>query len=177
MGKSFLVFTILIIPLAGISQRYRAVESNIRFYSEAPLEDIKAINEDAASVLDVATGDIVFSVPINKFIFEKSLMQQHFNENYLESDKYPKSLFLGSFNPEDLREGENEITVNGKLSLHGQQREISVTGTMIKGENVITAKAVFTVLLVDYKIKIPKALFYNIAEEIEVTVYFNYEKI
>ncbi len=165
----------LFLTLGANAQKYKATESHIRFFSDAPIEDIEAINKDASSVMDLETGNMVFSVPIKSFTFEKSLMQEHFNENYLESDKYPKCLFLGTMNTTDLSEGENEVTVSGTMNLHGVKKEMSATGTMTKSGDKIEAEAVFTVLLEDYKIKIPRALFHNIAEEIEVTVKFTYE--
>lgn len=173
--RSSIGYLLIVCALFASAQKYKATSSHIRFFSDAPIEDIEAINEDAASVMDLETGSIVFSVPIKSFTFEKSLMQEHFNENYLESDKYPKCLFLGKMDKVQLKEGSNRIAVTGTLDLHGVKKELSVTGTMDKTGDRIEAKAVFTVLLEDYKIKIPRALFHNIAEEIEVTVNFTYE--
>ena len=77
------------------AQKFKSTASNVHFYSDAPVEDIEATNLDAQSALDLSTGEIVFSIPIKSFTFEKSLMQEHFNENYMESDKYPRAFFKG----------------------------------------------------------------------------------
>lgn len=168
----FIPFLCLAFLCAG--QKYKAESSRIHFFSDAPMEDIEAINTKSSSVFDLATGNIVFSVPMNQFQFDKSLMQQHFNENYLESDKYPKAIFLGKMNVTGLKEGENSVLVSGEMDLHGVKKEIEVLGTMTKRGDKIAANAKFTILLKDYNIKIPKAVFYNIAEEITITIDFNY---
>ena len=104
-------------------------------------------------------------------------MQQHFNDTYLESEKFPKCLFYGKIDKASLKEGENSVTVTGEIELHGVKKEISVSGNLLKDGDEIEATAVFYLLLKDFGIKIPKAVFYNIAEEIEVTINFTYEKI
>ena len=174
MMKSVLLLFFLAAALSSIGQKYKATESHIRFFSDAPIEDIAATNEDAISIMDLETGNIVFSVPIKGFTFEKSLMQEHFNENYLESDKYPKCIFLGKLSTTDLKDGENMVSASGTLDLHGVKREVTFEGSLVKEDQNFKVTSVFTVLLKDYKIKIPRALFHNIAEEIEVTVNFTY---
>lgn len=176
MRKIVLLLSLLVV-FATNAQKFKATESRIQFFSEAPLEDIEAINEKASTVLDMTSGNIVFSIPMNQFVFEKSLMQEHYNENYLETEKYPKALFLGTLDTKELKEGENTVTVSGEMDLHGVKREISVTGTIVKNGDRLKADATFIIALADYNIKIPKAVFYNIAEEIEITVSFTYEKI
>lgn len=86
------------ILFAGIllaQTRYMTKTGYIGFYSHTPVEDIKADNNQVASILDSQTGEMVFNVLIKSFVFEKALMQEHFNENYMESDKYPKASFKG----------------------------------------------------------------------------------
>ncbi len=170
-----LIMILLMVASVGSAQQVKSVESRIHFFSDAPMEDIEAINTAASSVLDFATGNVVFSVPINRFEFAKSLMQTHFNENYLESDKYPKATFLGKMSTTDLSEGKNTVTISGEMNLHGVKRTLSVTGIMTKIGDRIQAHAEFPILLKEYNIKIPKAVFYNIAEEIAITVDFMYE--
>src|SRR5687767_8832418 len=93
---AILIFVLLIITATDTRcQKYVAEKTFISFFSDAAIEDIKADNKKTTSIFDSATGEIVFSVPINEFQFEKSLMQEHFNEKYMESDKYPKSTFNG----------------------------------------------------------------------------------
>ena len=158
----------------AFGQKYLTRNGYIKFYSEAPIENIEAVNNEVNSALDIKTGDFVFKVNMKKFEFEKSLMQEHFNENYVESDKFPYSIFTGkikNINSIDFsKNGSNLIEVQGDLTIHGKTKKISQKGTLEISNNVITGNAVFMISLDDYKIKIPKVLFYNIAETIEITV-------
>jgi hypothetical protein len=157
-------------------QTFKSVNSKIQFYSSAPIEDIEAINKKGVSAIDLANKSVAFSIPIDQFVFDKSLMQEHFNENYLESDKFPKSTFKGKLNG-TINPGENKVTASGDLTIHGVTKSVEVPGTINWANEKLTIHAKFIVKLEDYKIKIPKAVFYNIAEEIEVTIDFEYENM
>jgi hypothetical protein len=177
MGMKTRIIACILISIVGsaaFSQKLKSVESKIHFFSDAPMEDIEALNTAGLSVMDLSNGNIVFSVPISQFQFDKSLMQEHFNENYLESAKYPKSVFIGKVQPFEFKEGLNQVTVSGEMDLHGVKKEVSVNGIIVKAGERLVAHAEFKILLEDYKIKVPKAVFYNIAEEIAVTVDFTY---
>jgi len=162
--------------MAGYSsaQKFQASKSYVKFFSAAPLEDIEAVNESAKSILDLSSGELVYSISIKDFKFEKSLMQEHFNENYLESEKYPKSTLSAKIKDWNKEKGEQEVTVSGKLKIHGITKDVEVTGKLNYQDDKVTVSAKFPVQLKDYKIKIPKALFYNIAESVEVTIEFEY---
>ncbi len=172
-----LIFFALILMLGtnAVAQKYLSSESHVRFYSDAPLEDIEATNEESRSVLDLGTSKIVATVPITGFQFEKKLMQEHFNENYLESDKFPQATFSAQLGEVDWNNPEKEVTAKGEMTIHGKTNEIDLKGTVVKNGDNIVIDAVFTIELQDYKIKIPKAVFYNIAESVEVTVKFTYQ--
>ena len=161
------------LPLWG--QKYISDQGTISFFSNAPLEDIKANTEEATSVIDLATGEIAFSVPIKSFEFRKSLMQQHFNENYMDSEKYPKSTFKGKILNFKPSPGTYKATAEGQLTIKGKTNKVQVEGTVVVKEQSVELEAVFPVALKDYKIKIPKILFSNIAETVEVTVKFQYK--
>ncbi|MTI23049.1 YceI family protein [Fulvivirga sp. RKSG066] len=159
------------------AQKYKSSSSTITFFSEAPLENIDATTSEASSIFDESTSEIVFSVPINTFEFDKSLMQEHFNENYLESEKYPKATFSGKiYGYDHTSTGQQQVTAKGEMTIHGETQQVEITGTLQKSDQIeINSK--FMVTLEDYKIKIPKVLWKNIAEEVEVTVNFIYEKL
>ena len=157
------------------AQRFKSQESNIRFYSKAPIEDIEATNTEATSIIDLESKSFVFVVPIKGFTFKKQLMQEHFNENYLESDKYPKAIFKGKIENWDVGKGEASVVGKGEMSIHGVEQQVSIEGTINYSEDNVTISSVFPIELKDYKIKIPKALFYNIAEVVEVTISFQYQ--
>lgn len=177
--RAGLFLSLSIAVLMGYSQRYKTVESHIQFYSDAPMEDIFAVNEMASSIIDVETMTIAIVVPIQGFQFKKKLMQTHFNENYLESDKYPKATFKGKIENWDRRSNDSTATAKGTLEIHGVEREVAIDGiVMEEGENLLL-KTSFPIKLEDYKVKIPKAVFYKIAEVVEVTAtleYTPYEK-
>ena len=147
------------------SQRFITQEAEISFFSEAPIEDISAKNYKVSAVYDLKTNQLVFQLNISDFIFPKPLMQEHFNENYLESDKFPKASFsaiIGML---------NEVSIaTGTLKIHGESNEVEVKGALVEINDSIMIDATFTIQLKDYKIKIPKIVMYNIAEEIEVTI-------
>jgi polyisoprenoid-binding protein YceI len=153
----------------------------IRFFSNAPLEDIEAENNKVRAALDITTGEVVFMITIKDFVFDKSLMQQHFNENYMESDKYPNAQFKGKIrNLESVkfdRDGKYAVTVFGELIMHGVEKEILADGYLEVVGELITISSVFVVQTADYEIKIPKIMFSRIAEEIEVTVDADLEKL
>jgi len=150
----------------------KADATTISFFSKAPLEDIDATNKKATVVLKTTTNEIQFGVAMLSFKFPKPLMEEHFNENYVESEKYPTCTFKGKINEavDFKKDGENKITVKGTMDLHGVAKEIEIPGTLtIKGDN-ITVNANFKIKVTDYKIKVPSMYVQNIAEEVDVKV-------
>jgi polyisoprenoid-binding protein YceI len=150
----------------------------IGFYSHTPLEDIKADNNQVASVIDISTGDLVFQVLIKSFRFEKALMEEHFNENYMESEKFPKASFRGKIT--DLTSvsfsklGTYNVTVEGDLTIRDITNQITTTGTIEVVTGGINAGAKFNIVPEDYKINIPRVVRDNIAKILEVTVTMKY---
>ncbi len=160
------------------AQKYKSTSSYIHFFSDAPMEDIEAENSEAQSAFDLETGQIVFSVPIEGFIFDKSLMQEHFNENYLESHKFPKATFSGTITDYDANKSNwQDAKANGAMTIHGVENAISSEGKIRIVGNQVEIEARFPIKVADYKIKIPKVVFYNIAETVDVTIKMSYEKI
>jgi polyisoprenoid-binding protein YceI len=174
MNKISCVGFLILITLAANAQKYMTEKSLISFYSEAPVENISAKNSKSTALLDVATGQVAFSIPIIDFIFPKHLMQEHFNEKYMESEKFPKATFQGQIiNLKSDAPGLQNVTAKGKLTIHGVTREVEIPGTFeFTSDSRVLIKSAFKVLLKDYKIKIPQLLWQNIAEEIEVKVDF-----
>lgn len=171
-----LTILILVIPFSLQAQKYSVESGVITFFSDATLEDIKADNKKVASLFNSATGDIAFSVPIKEFQFEKSLMQEHFNEKYLESDKFPKASFQGKVSGFDAKaSGEQQVTTNGKLTIHGCTQDVVIPGTIQVMGAKLVMQAKFIVKLEAYKVAIPQLMWQNIAEEVEVTVNFTYK--
>lgn len=156
------------------AQKYISRSGKVTFFSSTPLENIEAFNNEAGSVVDVKTGDIVFQVPIRSFKFEKALMQEHFNENYMESAKYPKAEYkgkitnLGSVN--FAKDGTYDVQTAGKMTIHGVTKDVKIPGTITVKGNSITSSSKFKAKTADYKITIPKLMEGKIAKEVEVTI-------
>ncbi len=161
------------------SQKYFTRDGKISFLSEAPLETIEAKNSKATSVLDIESGNIEFAVLIKAFQFKKALMQEHFNENYMESSKFPKATFKGKIDNisevDFSKDGSYEATVTGKMTIHGVTFPLSTTGTINVTGGEISAESQFVALVADYDIKIPGVVRDNIAKEVEITVDISYE--
>ena len=148
------------------SQQYIANDGEITFFSFAPIEDIKAVNKKVSAAFDISNNDIVFQLYISDFNFRKKLMQTHFNENYLESDIYPKANFVGKV----FALEEDSAVVRGLLTIHGVSNEIEANGMFIKNNNSIKISSEFNIKLEDYNVSIPSIVMYKIAEEILVNV-------
>lgn len=145
-------------------------DTRISFFSETPIENIQAESKSALSL--IKSDSVIFTVRNTSFEFEKALMQEHFNENYMESSKYPVSTFKGKINENiDLtKNGTYPVTCTGLLSLHGVSKTYTFKGTItVKGDEV-NLKSEFDVKLVDHKIDRPQMVVKNIAEIIRVKV-------
>lgn len=156
---------------------FTSKNTEVKFFSKAPLEDIEAINKKAQSVLSAGTKEIVVRIPIADFVFPNGLMQEHFNENYLESEKYPFGTFRGKINEAiDLsKEGVYNVSATGKINIHGVERDQTLKGKLSVAGGTLTLDSNFDVLLADHKIDIPKLVFQKIAEKINVTCRFVYQ--
>lgn len=154
------------------AQVYMTNNGTIRFFSEAPLENIESTSKSVQAALHTGTGKLFFRVPVRTFKFEKALMEEHFNENYLESDKYPNAEFDGAFTsvPDLKKDGTYNVMAKGKLTVHGVSVDRTFDGTVTVKGNTIKLHSVFNIKCEDHKIAIPKLVFKNIAEELEVTV-------
>jgi polyisoprenoid-binding protein YceI len=172
---------IMLISATAYSQNFITKTGHIRFYSETPIESIEAHNYAVNSALNVETGDFVFRVLIKSFEFEKALMQEHFNENYMESDKYPNAMFKGRVINNDgidfSSDGTYDALVQGDLTIHGVTQAIEEKGTFIVKEGKIQGRSVFNVLLEDYDIKVPGVVRKQISESIEITVNVMLEEV
>ena len=175
MKKSIMMMTTaLLLCNAVFAQKYMTRTGKVSFFSGTPIENIEAFNNETASVLDSKGGDIVFQVPIKSFKFEKALMQEHFNENYMESDKYPKAEYKGKIT--DLskvnfaKDGTYNVSTRGKMTIHGVTKDVSIPGTITVKGSEATMNSKFRVKTADYGIKIPSVVEGKIAKEIEVTV-------
>ena len=174
MKGSVLVFCLLIGVLAQAQQAlFKIMEGEVAFVSEAPLEIIKAKSSDLSGLVDMQRRSFAISIPVNSFQgFNSALQREHFNENYMESSRFPKATFAGKIIEETdfTQPGSWTIRAKGKLALHGVEQERIIKIQIQAGKETFTARAVFTVLLEDYQISIPRVVNQKIAEEIQVKV-------
>lgn len=161
------------------SGKWFTKNGHIGFFSHTSMEDIQAENESVVSVIDAIKGKIEFKVPVNAFLFRKKLMQEHFNENYMESDKYPDAKFSGVIdNNADVNysvNGKYNVTSSGKLTMHGVTRDVVAKGSITVNGQTLIVESEFLVNPEDYKISIPGAVRNKIAEEIKITVNCKYQ--
>lgn len=182
MKKYIAVVLLLLIHGHWIAaQQYYSKTGKITFTSKAPLEVIEATNTNANIVLDVSDGTVEGAVLIQGFQFKKALMQQHFNENYLESHKYPKATFKGnlanykSINLE--KDGTYKADVKGSLTMHGVTRPFATTGTVTVAGGKINVVSTFDLTVADYQIEIPKVVQDNISKTVNVRLSADLQKL
>lgn len=159
------------------AQIYKTSTGTVSFHSGTSAEDIDGTNSAVAAAMSASTGAVEFSMSINSFQFKKALMQKHFQENYLESSKFPKATFKGKLVDNSkvnyTKNGTYDVSIKGTLTIHGVSKEVTIPGKIVVAGNKITLKATgadFKVKPKDYDIKIPANNAAQIADEIEVTV-------
>lgn len=183
MNKMKLILAMLIFAptLASLGQKHFTKSGEISFVSDAPLEKIEAVNHQASSVIDLESGRIQWAVLIKAFEFEKALMEEHFNENYLESSKYPKATFKGKIADHEKIDlaSDNEIVTmaSGILEIHGVAREVDISVSLLVDKSTLTGHTKFEVLLSDFNIEIPAVVADNLSNTVEIEVKASYEKM
>ena len=184
MNKVFhgfaLMAAMMLLASVGMAQKIYTKNGRISFFSKTPIEDIRADNNQVMSVLNTQTGELQFSVLVKNFHFKKALMEEHFNESYLETEKFPKAAFKGTIS--DItkvnfkNDGSYPVSVTGDLTIHGVTKTITAPGNITVKGGKTAGNATFSVSPADYNISIPKVVRNNIAETIEVTVACNYDQ-
>lgn len=175
MNKVLMIGLLAIVSAQATAQKYSTRTGFIGFYSKTPLEDVQGENHQAYAVIDLGSKNLAVAVLLKGFIFPKELMQEHFNENYVESDKYPKATFSGSFAGDVApgKDGTYNVIVHGNLTLHGVTKAVDVPAVLtLKGET-ITGTATFQVIPEDYNIGIPSIVRDKIAKNMRVEVNLN----
>lgn len=177
--SKLLLIAIVFLSIQVQAQKYFTRTGLVRFFSEAPLENIEASNNQASCIVDIETGELVSKILLKAFEFDKALMQEHFNENYVESDKYPQAVLKAKV--EDIEaldldsHLEQKVALTGELTIKDVSRKVRIEGKLKNNNEMISASAYFIIRPEDYNIAIPRAVRNNIAQEIEVSVIFNLE--
>lgn len=142
--------------------------------TKSPLEKIEATNSSTTCVVDSKTGNMQFAVQMKGFEFKRALMQEHFNENYVESHKFPKAEFKGMVsNNSDInyaKDGEYTAKVKGKLTMHGETRDVETTGKVSVKGGKVNMLATFQILLSDFKVSIPSVVSDKISNTVNIKV-------
>lgn len=178
-----LFMTGLLIASSGLmhAQKYFTRDGKVSFFSDAALEKIEAHNSKASSVFDTESGEVEFAVLIKSFHFDKALMQEHFNENYMESNKYPKATFDGTvINIDDMdlsADGNYTAQVKGDLTIHGVTKPLETTAQITVKDGTINAVSSFEVTVADYEIQVPKVVRDNIAKTVRVDLNIDYQEL
>lgn len=179
MKKVIITIALFIYCINSFAQTYFTRNGKIALFSKAPVENIEAKTNEVTSIFDIKKGEFAFNALIKSFKFKKALMEEHFNENYMESNTFPKATFKGIIT--DLskvsfyKDGIYSVTVAGDLTIHGIKKNIEVPGTISVSQGKISANSTFNIKVKDYSIKIPSAVVNNIAETISITVDCKYE--
>ena len=172
MKNLLFIMCLLTVGINLSAQVYKSNSCEITFFSEAPMENIDAVNKDGKALLNTKTNELVFVVTIIGFKFKKPLMEEHFNENYMESDKYKTAHFKGQVigDVDYLKDGEYNVKAKGVLNIHGVDQEREISGVITVKNGTIELNSSFDVHLKDHKIKIPKMVIKNIAETVLVKI-------
>ncbi len=172
----YLTIAALMLYLTPMSaqERFFTKTGVIQFFSKAAMENIDATNKTVTAVLDAKTGAVQFAVQMKGFAFKKALMQQHFNENYVESDKHPRAEFKGAVTNNTSvnygKDGLYPVVVKGLLTLHGVTKEIQAPGTISISEGKLMCKSTFPIQLSDFSISIPALVKDKVSNSISITV-------
>lgn len=181
LNLKHLLCLLLLIGVVGqaAAQKYYSKTGDITFSSKTPLEDIEAESHTASTVMDLESGKIQWAVLIKSFEFEKALMQEHFNENYMESNTYPKAKFAGKIADVDAldlgKDGSTDVVITGELNIHGVSQQITTNASFdVKGGKIIGTSQL-KIAVADYGIEIPSVVKDNIAKEITIKIHAQYE--
>jgi len=176
--KIKIILFFLFLPLIG-RDIYFTRSGEVSFFSSTPIYDIQAVNNQMTCVLDMSTGNVSFRIPILGFNFPNGLMQEHFNENYMESDIYPNASFKGKINEWSelkLSEKPQEVILNGTMTIHGVSNTVSEKGIIFKKNKDVIGKSKFQIKVADYNIEIPKLVREKIAKVVDVDTQLTLQK-
>ena len=175
LKRQILTYVILIFSaLSLIGQtRYRTTSGEINFNASTPLEDIDATNEEVNAILELETGKFATVMLIQDFQFRRKLMQEHFNENYMETDQFPKAFFTGTIKDLDITDSSEENQnkqIAGEITIHGVKRPLKTMGNIQRGKHSVVIRAEFVIRPEEHGIEVPSIVFQKIAREVDVKV-------
>jgi polyisoprenoid-binding protein YceI len=172
---SWLCMALLLgVSSSASAQRYSTRTGSVSFFSVSIMEDIEAKTNQGAALLDMQTTQVAFAIPIRSFEFKRTLMQEHFNENYMESDRFPKATFKGrvtNLNVDQLHKGgAQRVNVEGDLTLHGVTRRVQTTGSLEIASGRLLVHTLFSVAPADYALDVPLLVREHIGKVVTIRV-------
>lgn len=175
--RKLLLFFCLFTTISWSQNAKQFVDSQgeITFFSYTSVENIKASNNQVVSIFAPETNQLVVKILMRAFVFEKALMEEHFNESYIESDLFPNAIFQGNVIDFDSISNLQTKKIEGEFTMHGVTKEISLRAKILKSDKTFQFSGTFEVAVKDYDIKIPALLAPNIAETISVGFNFQYD--
>jgi hypothetical protein len=170
--STLILFIILIYSSLNAQDIFTSKAGKISFHSKTPMQDIDALSHKMAAVINNKTKQVYFKIQNTSFHFDEKLMEEHFNENYMESEKYPVSEFNGKIveHVDLTQNGDHKVSIHGWLNVHGVKKEYKVASVITVHNGTIELNSNFKIKLADHKIEIPTIVFTKIAEEIEIKV-------
>jgi len=180
MNRIILICTLFLVSARLTAQsKYITRTGTVSFFSSTSAENIDATNGEALSIVDIAKGEVAFQVLITGFKFKKALMEEHFNENYMESTKFPKAVFQGTIidlNKVNFKNnGTYTVNVAGNLTMHGVTNKVTIPATINIQGGKLSATTKFDVYLADYKIRVPSVVSKTVSESVSVSVNCAYD--
>lgn len=179
MKKLLSIVALLLVAFASQAQVHLTKTGKISFSSRSKIENIDAVNNEVSSVINTQSGEMVFQVLMKGFHFQRALMEEHFNENYVESSKFPKASFKGKITNLSAinfaADGTYKAKVEGELTIHGVTQKVSTEGTITVKGGKVAAYSKFSVKNKDYNIAIPSLVKEKISEDIDIVVDCKYE--
>jgi hypothetical protein len=176
MKKKIIAFVLLSSLMTIAQEKIITKTGEVSFEASVPsFEEVKAKNNSVSCVLNTKTGHIATIALAKGFRFKVALMEEHFNENYIESDKYPKFYFKGmieNFKPEELSTSDKTYKINGTLELHGKVKDIVVTSKIKKIDNITHITSKFSVNVSDFNIEIPSVVSKKLSKKVDISLNF-----
>lgn len=172
MKTTYLIIGFFLLTIYSQAQgKFLTKQGYVSFFSDTLIEEIRADNNQVLSVIDTENGNVAIAILMKSFLFEKKLMQEHFNENFIESDIYPKAIFKGKIEGYKAIEdsGAKDVYIVGTITIHGISKKIEMAATLAKWKGNLMLKSVFPLVVSDFDIDIPTVVNNNIAKTIEVS--------
>lgn len=181
LKKFFLIFFLCLTTTALLGQEKLITKKGVTTFeaSVRSFEEVKATSKNTTAVIETTNGNFAVLIPVQSFTFKNALMQEHFNENYIESDKFPKAAFAGTIinlTPDAIKESPTAFVIEGNLTLHGQTKKISTPISLKKEDRQLLLHATFEVTAADFDIAIPKIITKKIAADITINVSLAFEQ-